>query len=124
MKKTIALEEAAQFFFALFMISRLPIPINAWTILYFFLPDCFAIGYVINKTTGAVLYNIAHHKLVALALVFGGFYFKQDYVLLAGLLCYAHSSFDRMIGYGLKYPDSPNHTHLGWVGKERHKENP
>ncbi len=24
---------------------------------------------------------------------------------------------DRVFGYGLKYADSSDHTHLGWVGK-------
>ncbi len=33
-------------------------------------------------------------------------------------LLFAHSSFDRMLGYGLKYNDSFNHTSLGWTGKK------
>jgi hypothetical protein len=28
-----------------------------------------------------------------------------------------HSSFDRVLGYGLKYDDDFKHTHLGWIGK-------
>lgn len=29
----------------------------------------------------------------------------------------AHSSLDRVLGYGLKYPDSFSHTHLGRIGR-------
>ncbi|MBI2283378.1 MAG: DUF4260 family protein [Bacteroidetes bacterium] len=37
--------------------------------------------------------------------------------LLTGPLLYAHSSFDRVMGYGLKYRDSFNNKHLGRTGK-------
>jgi hypothetical protein len=36
-----------------------------------------------------------------------------------GLIFLAHSSFDRAAGYGLKYFDGFNHTHLGWIGKNK-----
>jgi hypothetical protein len=36
-----------------------------------------------------------------------------------GLIFLAHSSFDRAAGYGLKYFDGFNHTHLGYIGKNR-----
>jgi hypothetical protein len=38
-----------------------------------------------------------------------------------GLIFMAHSCFDRVAGYGLKYFDSFDHTHLGWVGKSKGK---
>lgn len=28
----------------------------------------------------------------------------------------AHSTFDRVLGYGLKYPDSFKHTSIGYIG--------
>ncbi len=31
---------------------------------------------------------------------------------------FAHSSMDRMLGYGLKYEDSFGNTHLGMIGKK------
>ncbi|MFN3665935.1 MAG: DUF4260 family protein, partial [Sediminibacterium sp.] len=36
------------------------------------------------------------------------------------LVLLAHSTFDRVAGYGLKYFDSFDHTHLGWIGKSKH----
>jgi hypothetical protein len=36
---------------------------------------------------------------------------------LAGLILFGHSSMDRVLGYGLKYSDSFQHTHLGMLGK-------
>jgi hypothetical protein len=36
------------------------------------------------------------------------------------LIFLAHSTFDRVAGYGLKYSNSFNHTHLGWIGKSKH----
>jgi hypothetical protein len=36
------------------------------------------------------------------------------------LIFLAHSTFDRVAGYGLKYFDSFDHTHLGWIGKSKH----
>ena len=35
------------------------------------------------------------------------------------LIWVAHIGFDRMLGYGLKYPTAFGHTHLGVVGKLR-----
>ena len=121
MKRILALEEVAQFCICLFAIWKLQVGLNGWMFLFFFVPDIFAVGYLVNKSTGAFMYNFAHHKFIAIVLVITGLFFKQDYIIYAGLLAYAHSSFDRMIGYGLKYPDSPSHTHLGYIGKERFK---
>ena len=36
---------------------------------------------------------------------------------LTGLIWGAHIGFDRMMGYGLKYPQASQATHLGWKGK-------
>jgi len=72
----------------------------------------------VNTKVGAVMYNIAHHKLVAAIVIALGMFMQQDIVLLTGILLWAHSSFDRMLGYGLKHSDSFQHTHLGWIGKK------
>ncbi len=118
----IALEEFGQFGFALYLISQLNLSINYYLLLpAFFIPDLFAVGYLINKSMGTIMYNFSHHKLIALVLIATGLILKNDYWLMAGLLTYSHSCFDRMIGYGLKYLDSPSHTHLGYIGKEKFK---
>jgi len=122
MKKLIALEEFAQFIFVVWIIYQLPTSFNTLSLfLLFFAPDLFAVGYLINRKIGAILYNFSHHKLIALALISMGFIENSNPVIVIGLLVYAHSSFDRVIGYGLKYLESPNLTHLGYIGKEKYK---
>jgi len=41
----------------------------------------------------------------------------SQWLMLAGIVLVAHTSFDRMLGYGLKYPDDFRHTSLGWIGR-------
>ena len=104
------------------MMLRLPIGAHLWWIAAFFAPDFFAVGYLINRRAGAFTYNFAHSKLTALPLLLTGLLTNQAYVLFTGLLVFGHSCFDRALGYGLKYPDSPDHTHLGLVGKARRRQ--
>jgi Domain of unknown function (DUF4260) len=125
MKKLLALEELAQFGLALYGISLLTMSVNYYLlVLAFFIPDLFAIGYLISKPVGAVMYNFSHHKFVAIAMIVVGLWMRQEFWILAGLLFYAHSAFDRILGYGLKYSDSFQRTHLGYIGKEKSKNLP
>lgn len=89
-----------------------------------FLPDVFAIGFLINNTIGTIMYNISHHKLVAIATIAIGYFTIMPTLLELGIVVYAHSCFDRMIGYGLKLLGNANKTHLGFIGKEKHKNLP
>jgi hypothetical protein len=75
------------------------------------------IGYAINPKVGAITYNFFHHKAVASVLMILGWVQSNDYFLLASLLLFAHSSFDRVLGYGLKYPDSFHHTNMGYINQ-------
>jgi hypothetical protein len=47
-----------------------------------------------------------------------GYWLNHDLLILSGIILFGHSAMDRALGYGLKYPDSFQHTHLGWVGKK------
>ena len=71
------------------------------------------LGYAVNTKWGAFTYNLFHHKGMAIAIAAVGFFSGNPMVLFIGLLLFAHSAFDRMMGYGLKYADSFKHTHLG-----------
>jgi len=86
----------------------------------FFIPDVSFILFVITKKLGAIAYNIFHHQGVMALLLMFGFWLKEDTVIKIALIFLAHSTFDRVAGYGLKYFDSFDHTHLGWVGKSKH----
>jgi hypothetical protein len=83
----------------------------------FFLPDAAMLGYLHNPRIGAVCYNIAH--TTTLYGIVGGLGYITNYPLALeiGLIGAAHIGFDRLLGYGLKYPEGFGLTHLGRVGK-------
>lgn len=114
MKLSLQLEELAQFAASIVLLVFLEIDISWWLWPFIFLaPDVGMAGYLINTKIGAWTYNLLHHKLVALA-VLGIGYFSGNFVLLvSGIVLFGHSSMDRMMGFGLKYPDNFKHTHLG-----------
>jgi len=116
MKNILKLEELGIFALSIFLLFKLDMPISWWIyIILFFTPDIGMIGYVVNPKVGSVTYNILHHKALASLLIIIGLLIQEDYLLVAGLLIFAHSSFDRVLGYGLKYPDSFKHTSVGYI---------
>jgi hypothetical protein len=85
--------------------------------LLLFAPDLFMVGYARSTRTGALLYNVAHsYPLPALL---GGIAItaSSEPWQAVALVWLAHIGMDRALGYGLKYDDSFQHTHLGWIGK-------
>jgi len=90
-----------------------------WFGILFLSPDLAMLGYLINTKVGALAYNIMHHKGLAIIICLTGIYFSSPQIQFAGILLFAHSSFDRMLGYGLKYSDNFKHTHLGMIGKKK-----
>lgn len=87
-----------------------------WFLLLFLAPDLSMSGYLLGPKLGAWTYNLVHHKGLAVILFIFGGYQQLPWLQLAGVIILGHASFDRMLGYGLKYPDSFRHTHLGWIG--------
>jgi hypothetical protein len=75
-------------------------------------------GYLINTRMGAYCYNLFHYKAIALVVLALGLLTHNNALVAVGTLLIAHSSFDRMMGYGLKYNDDFQHTNLGWMGKK------
>lgn len=99
---------------AVYFLTQYHLGLSFWVWLFlFFTPDVGMLGYLINTKVGAVSYNLFHHKGLALLLAAAGFYLHSDVVTAAGILLFAHASFDRIWGYGLKYADSFKNTHLG-----------
>ena len=121
MKKGMAallkLEELGQFLFAILLFSQMD---YAWWIFpaCLLLPDLSMVGYIFNPKSGAWLYNLFHHKLVAILVLIIGFWMDDSAVTLAGIILFGHAAMDRIFGYGLKFQDHFNHTHLGRIGKE------
>ena len=79
----------------------------------FLAPDLFMLGYLTNTRIGAALYNFAHTTIVPFALIGLGLAMAAPVLTSVGLIWLGHVGFDRMVGYGLKYGDAFQHTHLG-----------
>ena len=117
MKSLLRMEELALFALAIYLNSFLPFPV--WLFWALFLaPDLGMLGYLVNTKTGAISYNILHHKGVALLCYFLGYFLIIHELAFVGVLLLGHSSFDRIFGYGLKYSDAFKHTHLGMIGQK------
>ena len=120
MKRTIALEEAAMFGLSIFLFDKLSFA-WWWYALLILTPDLSMLGYMVNTRVGALTYNFFHHKGVAIVVYMAGLYLQSEGLQLAGVILFGHSSMDRMLGYGLKYPDSFQNTHLGMIGNQKQK---
>ena len=114
MKNSIKLEELAMFLLSIFLFSQLEH--EWWVYLVFILaPDIGMIGYAVNTQLGAMTYNLFHHKGIAILVGLLGWYFIIPELQLAGIILFGHASMDRILGYGLKYPDNFKNTHLGKI---------
>lgn len=115
MKNLLKIEELFLFGLALFLFSGLDYWWG-WYALLFFAPDLSMHGYLANPRLGSWTYNLVHHKGVAVALYVLGYLFSTPWLMFAGTVLLGHSSLDRVFGYGLKYPDTFQNTHLGVIG--------
>jgi len=87
------------------------------------LPDLSFAGYLRGTAFGARTYNAAHTYL-APALLWGllslaGFVLTDALALIWVI----HIGTDRLLGYGLKFPDAFNHTHLSGTPSEKPRPN-
>jgi hypothetical protein len=116
MKNILKLEELAMLALGVYLFSLLDY--SWWLFAAFFLaPDIGMLGYLVNTKTGAITYNIFHHKGVAIVFYLSGILLNMPVCMFIGIVMFAHSSFDRVLGYGLKYSDNFKNTHLGAIGK-------
>lgn len=75
------------------------------------------VGYAFSPRVGAILYNVIHHRGLAVVILGLGVPIGQPLVEAAGLVLLCHLSVDRALGYGLKHFDSFQDTHLGRIGR-------
>ncbi len=118
MDKWIKLEELGQFTLSILLFTFLDFKWWVFPALIL-LPDLSMLGYIHSPKTGALIYNIFHHKLTGVAAYAMGVALNEPVLSLAGAILFGHSAMDRIFGYGLKYPDSFHHTHLGTIGKSK-----
>ena len=89
-----------------------------WLVLLAILvPDLLMAGYLGGNRLGARLYNLAHSTLLPAAVVGLGWWQGKPLIAALGLIWLAHVGLDRLLGYGLKYDDNFQHTHLGHLGR-------
>lgn len=115
MKNLIRLEQVALLLLAIYLFSGLDLA-WWWFPLLLLAPDLSMLAYLAGPRLGAYVYNLFHHKAIAVLLILAGALWALPSVEFAGLLILGHSSLDRVFGYGLKYDDAFQHTHLGWIG--------
>ena len=118
MKKLIQAEAIVPFLISVLLINRLPLHYAWWIWIPIFLaPDLSMLGYLMGNKTGAFLYNLFHHQLVAIVIAAVGMALQLQNIELAGLVLLGHSSLDRIVGYGLKFKEGFKFTHLGTMEK-------
>jgi hypothetical protein len=115
MKTPLRIEEIGFFLFSIWLFSLLPFPWWYFPVLLI-VPDVSMAGYSAGPRIGAAVYNFVHHRALALLLIVLGMLLAHDPLALAGVILFAHSSLDRVFGFGLKFADSFNNTHLGRIG--------
>jgi uncharacterized membrane protein len=105
------IEESALLIAAIFAYQHLH---NSWLLfaILFLTPDLFMLGYLLNVRVGAAVYNLAHTLTLPLALLLISYLQHWHLVPAIALIWTAHIAFDRLLGYGLKYPTYFKDTHL------------
>jgi len=83
--------------------------------LLFLAPDLFMLGYLAGARIGAVCYNVVHTYLTPAALLAISLLEAKPVLLPLAIIWICHIGFDRMLGFGLKYPTRFNDTHIQHV---------
>jgi hypothetical protein len=93
-----------------------------WVVLVaFFAPDISFAAYAFGSRIGAIGYNIVHVYAFGAVFLALGIAIGSMTIAYLGALWLAHSSFDRMLGYGLKSTKGFKFTHLGMIGPPHEK---
>jgi hypothetical protein len=87
-----------------------------WFALLFFVPDLSFIAYAAGPKVGGIVYDVLHHR----GLLIAGYLFATAFGIQVLQLVSFFGALERgsCLWIWLEYLDSPNHTHLGEVGKE------
>jgi hypothetical protein len=110
----IRLEGVGAFALALFLYERGG---HSWLlfVVLFLVPDVSFAGYLAGPRTGAWCYNAVHSYVGPLLLAAA--FLADGRPPVIALIWGAHVGMDRALGYGLKYPDAFQSTHLGRIGR-------
>jgi hypothetical protein len=78
----------------------------------FLAPDLFMLGYLANVGIGSAVYNFAHTYLTPAILLAVAYFASKPQLFPIALIWAAHIGFDRLLGFGLKYPTHFKDSHL------------
>jgi Domain of unknown function (DUF4260) len=80
-------------------------------------PDLSMLGYLAGPCRGARIYNAFHTYVTPAALALCALLFNAHTELAIALIWANHIGVDRLLGFGLKYADGFDYTHLDRAGK-------
>jgi len=83
----------------------------------FMVPDLALLVFMADRRTGVIVYNALHTKIGPIVLLAVMFATSQLVWGALAAIWLAHIGMDRMVGYGLRYTDETDMTHLGPVGQ-------
>jgi len=78
----------------------------------FLAPDLFMLGYLAGSRIGAACYNFVHTYMTPAALIAISLLAAKPIFLSIATIWICHIGFDRMLGFGIKYPTGFKDTHL------------
>jgi hypothetical protein len=78
----------------------------------FLAPDFFMLGYLKDAHVGAATYNLVHTLALPMLVLLVALLWPSRVCIPGALIWLSHIGFDRMLGYGLKYPTFFKDTHL------------
>ena len=91
---------------------------HSWPLfaILFLVPDVSFAAYAMGPRIGAFGYNLLHSYVGPIVL--GALFVATGRPPVLALVWAAHIGFDRMLGYGLKYPTAFGDTHMGRIGRQ------
>lgn len=87
--------------------------------LVLFAPDVTMAGYLRGNRFGASCYNIGHSYPAPALTITAGWLITSHLAVAIGVIWFGHVGLDRALGFGLKYDEGFDFTHLGRLGSSR-----
>jgi hypothetical protein len=89
-----------------------------WVFAVLFLaPDLILLAYLAGPRVGGACYNLVHSYFLPFVVGAAAILMGRVEWLPFILIWTAHIGMDRMLGFGLKYPEGFGKSHLGFLGK-------
>lgn len=82
----------------------------------FLVPDLSMLGYLGNPRLGSALYNLGHAIFLPVCLFLFASAMDRALWMAISIIWFSHIVWDRLVGYGLKYPTHFKDTHLQHLG--------